>query len=257
MNGYMKSDTTKTLPTLPVDSNRILAYRERCQKPRHMEEIWSWFVLRRISIYITLLLSRTPLTPNGISWLSLLFFTLTGWLLLTGEPWGWLLAVVSYNLGYLCDCMDGELARIKGVTSQRGVFLDTLIRALSIPVWSAAAWMVPHAFGWMEWGLGVATWAYVMILVATLALLVPLSYNYVHVKTDENDPVSAMRTQSNKMEWIAFLTGMPGYFAFLPAVTIVEMWLEWPLVAAFTAAFLVVLALKTLLRLYLTTSKLS
>lgn len=257
MNGYMEKDTIKTLPTLPVDSNRILAFRERCQKPRHMEEIWSWFVLRRVSIYITLLLSRTPLTPNGISWFSLLFFALTGWLLLPGEPWGWLLAAISYNLGYLCDCMDGELARIKGVTSQRGVFLDTLIRALSIPVWSAAAFMVPSAFGWTEWGLGAASWGYVMVVVATLALLVPLSYNYVHVKTDENDPVSEMRTQSPLMEWIAFLTGMPGYFALLPVMTIVEMLINQPVVAAFTAAFLVMFAVKTFLRLYLTTSKLS
>ncbi|MDR6225877.1 CDP-alcohol phosphatidyltransferase family protein [Desmospora profundinema] len=253
----MKRDTEKKLPTLPVDSGRILAYRERCQKPRHMEEIWSWFVLRRISIYVTLMLSRTPLTPNGISWISLLFFGLTGWFLLTGNPWGWLLAVLSYNLGYLCDCMDGELARIKGITSDRGVFLDTLIRALSIPVWSAAALMIPPAFGWGEWGLAAASWVYGIVLVSTLALLVPLSFNYIHVKRDENDPVSYMRTQSGVMEWIAFLTGMPGYFAMLPLVILADALTGMPVMAGFTAVFLLMLAAKTFLRLYLTTSKLN
>jgi phosphatidylglycerophosphate synthase len=253
----MKIRTERKLPTLPVDSDAVLAYRKQCQKPRQMEEIWSWFVLRRISIYVTLWISRTPLTPNGISWLSLFFFALTGWLLLLGEPRGWLLAVLAYNLGYLCDCVDGELARVKGITSERGVFLDTLIRAMSIPVWGAAALMIPPAFGWIDGGLLPATWVYAVMTMATLALLVPLSFNYVQVKTDEQDPVSTMRTQSPVMEWVAFLTGMPGYFAMLPLATLAQVWSGWPVTAGFTAAFLIVLTLKTILRLYLTTSKLT
>lgn len=57
-------------PTLPLDSEKVLHYRGQCQKPREQEEIWSWFVLRRLSIYVTLALNHTFVTPNAISWLS-------------------------------------------------------------------------------------------------------------------------------------------------------------------------------------------
>ncbi|MFC4075607.1 CDP-alcohol phosphatidyltransferase family protein [Salinithrix halophila] len=250
----MKNATAKKLPTLPVDSERILEYRSICQKSRQYEEIWSWYVLRRISIYITAVLSRTRITPNGISWFGLLFFILTGWLMATGDPMLLLAAVVTYNLGYLCDCVDGELARLTKVTSNLGVFLDTLIRAISIPM------LVGFALGLYRmagWGLAGVTVLYLAALIATLALLVPLAYNYIHLKSDENDPVSDMRTSSAKMEWIAFFTGMPGFFALLPITVVLELLSGFPATGPFIIGFLTVTALKTLLRLYLTTSKLS
>ncbi|WP_169713708.1 CDP-alcohol phosphatidyltransferase family protein [Paludifilum halophilum] len=252
----MNSDTIKKLPTLPVDSRRILEYRAVCQKPRRFEEIWSWYVLRRVSIYVTLILSRTPITPNGVSWFSLLFFILTGWLMLTGEPWGFLLAVVAYNLGYLCDCLDGELARLKKVTSEKGVFLDTLIRALSIPVFISFVLTLMMQTSGGPLSLFAASGIYAVGLVATLALLVPLSFNFIRLKSDENDPVSDMRTSSVKMEWIAFLTGMPGFFALLPVCVGIGAWMGVPAVPFLIIVFLASLTLKTLLRLYLTISKL-
>src|SRR5690606_37610287 len=136
--GIMK-ELRKNLPTLPVDSAKILEYRVQCQKPRRKEDLWSWYVLRRISIYITLLLRRTPITPNAVTWLSLFFFILSGWLMLWTKPWAMLTAVLAYNLGYLCDCIDGELARLRGKTGRLGVFLDTLIRYTSIPILAAFA----------------------------------------------------------------------------------------------------------------------
>ncbi|QKG83475.1 CDP-alcohol phosphatidyltransferase family protein [Kroppenstedtia pulmonis] len=253
----MNKDTIKKLPTLPVDSPKILELRSLCQKPRQFEEIWSWYVLRRYSIYITALLRKTFVTPNLISWFSLLFFILTGWLMLLGGPWGFLAAVVAYNLGYLCDCLDGELARLKKVTSSQGIFLDTLIRAMSIPIFASFAMVLVPVSGWGYLSLEAATGIYIITLIATLALLVPLSFNYIKLKVDENDPVSEMRTASSKMEWIAFLTGMPGFFAFLPVAVILDVWTQQAVTSVLIVGFLFVLTLKTLLRLYLTISKLN
>ncbi|SMO74614.1 CDP-alcohol phosphatidyltransferase family protein [Melghirimyces algeriensis] len=247
---------TKTLPTLPVDSETILSYRSLCQKPRHFEEIWSWYVLRRISIYLTVVLSRTPVTPNGISWASLVFFAVTGWFLLPGEVWGYGLAILFYNLGYLCDCLDGELARMNRVTSRLGVFLDTLIRAMSIPILTAVSLGLLKNTGWMGLDLVSATLVYIAALIGTLALLIPLAYNYVGLKADENDPVSDMRTTSSLMEWVAFFTGMPGFFAILGPLAAIEWLLGMTWTPYLFFGFLIVTALKTVVRLYLTTSKL-
>ncbi|SDX09633.1 Phosphatidylglycerophosphate synthase [Marininema mesophilum] len=251
----MKNVTAKKLPTLPVDSERILEYRSICQKPRQSEEIWSWYVLRRISIYVTVALSRTRITPNGVSWLSLFFFILCGWMLATGEV-SWLLgAVVAYNLGYLGDCLDGELARLTKVTSRLGVFLDTLIRAISIPMTVGMALGVYRLWS-AELSLITVTLIYLAALMGTLALLVPLAYNYINLKSDENDPVSDMRTTSTRLEWIAFFTGMPGFFALLPLAIVVEWIVDVPFISGWVLLYLTVMAMKTMIRLYLTTLKL-
>ena len=67
--------------------------------------------MRRLSPYLTRLLLRTPLTPNGVTWLMIAvglaaaaLLTLPGLLPAIG-------AVVLIQLQLLLDCSDGELAR--------------------------------------------------------------------------------------------------------------------------------------------------
>lgn len=249
----MKPNLNKTAyPTLPLDTERIRTYRRRCQKPREQEEIWTWYVLRRLSIYVTLLLMRTTVTPNAVTWLGFLFFMLTGWLIVLGEPLTILLAVVSYNIGYMCDCIDGELARLKNSISRRGYFIDTLIRASSIPIITAVAIVLLSRSGALVLsGLG-ATVLYVGIVLATLALLVPLAYNLTFSEREESDPVGDMRLQSRRMDWLAFFLGLPGLFAILPIGVLVETVFSVPFITLVFAIFLGLFSLKTLARLYMT-----
>lgn len=237
-------------PTLPLDSKRVLTYRSQCQKPRELEEIWSWFVLRRVSIYVTMLLNRTAVTPNAISWLSVIFFVLTGWLLALGEPLTYVLAVISYNAGYMCDCIDGELARLKNVTSRRGYFLDVLIRACSIPIILAIALAL---LDWGQWAsvLTVSV-IYAIAVLATMALLVPLGFQLTYSEAQEGDPVGDMRLQSRRAEWLAFFLGLPGFFAVLLIGVIVETAWNVPFNTVFFTVFLSLFAVKTVLRLYIT-----
>lgn len=247
----MKHNSTE-YPTLPLDSERVMSYRSRCQKPRELEEIWSWFVLRRVSIYVTILLSRTRVTPNGVSWFGIIFFILTGWLMAMAETWSYLLAVISYNAGYMCDCVDGELARLKNVTSRRGFFLDTLIRACSIPI------VVSFALALFGSGLTSAvevSVVYAIAVLATLALLVPLAFHLTYSEAKEHDPVGDMRVQSRRAEWLAFFLGLPGFFAILPVGVAVEAMWGVPFNTIFFTVFLSLFSLKTLARLYITYSR--
>lgn len=240
----------KNLPTLPVDSAEILEYRARCQKPRRKEDLWTWYALRRISIYVTLLLRSTPITPNAVTWFSLLFFILSGWFMLGANPWAMLTAVLAYNLGYLCDCVDGELARLKGTTSRQGVFIDTLIRYTSIPILAALALAIHALTAETPLGLWSASGIYLTTLVATMGLAIPFAYNYTNATTDGSDPVGDMRTTSFFWECVAFVTGLPGFFAMLPLVLGLEYLLDLNLTVWFIASFLVLWGVKTAFRLY-------
>src|SRR3712207_1115558 len=82
--------------------------------------------MRRISPYVTRILLRTRITPNGVTWLMILMGAAAGFaLLLPGWP-GAVLAVLCTQLQMLFDCSDGELARWRGRFSAAGVFLDKL-----------------------------------------------------------------------------------------------------------------------------------
>ena len=43
------------LPTTFLDNETILSYRKQSQSLSYKEDLWSWYVLRRISIYITII----------------------------------------------------------------------------------------------------------------------------------------------------------------------------------------------------------
>ncbi|MCS1352009.1 CDP-alcohol phosphatidyltransferase family protein [Mechercharimyces sp. CAU 1602] len=242
-------------PTLPFDSDEIIALRKECQKPRALEDIWTWYILRRVSIYCAKWLSKTAITPNAISWMSLFFFFMTGMMMIFGTGGAYLLAALFYNLGYMADCVDGEVARIKGITSQKGAFLDTLIRAMSIPMLTSFALPLSNLFGQpitLEMGMLI----YLAVLVSTMALLVPLSFHLVQAKAAESDPVTDMRKNSWRNEWIAFLTGLPGFFAMIVLVVAAEAMISIPLTSYLIVFFLLILLAKTMARLYFTISAL-
>lgn len=246
----MKKNETVVFPTLPLDSERVRQIRSRCQKPREQEEIWSWFVLRRISIYVTLVLLKIAVKPNTVSWISVILFLAAGGCMLAAEPWAYVLAVVCYNLAYLCDCVDGELARLTGVTSRKGFFIDTLIRATSIPL--IVSFALSLATGSAALSVAAARFVYVVAVVATFALLVPFAYHLTDGNRKGTDPVGAMRTASRRNEWIAFWTGLPGFFAALLPVLLFEKITGTPTVSFYGIIFLSVFLLKTVLRLYIT-----
>ncbi len=80
--------------------------------------------IRKASPYLTRQLIRTPITPNGVTWLMILsgvaaagVLALPGVLAAAG-------AAALIQLQILLDCSDGELARWRNVRSPTGVYLD-------------------------------------------------------------------------------------------------------------------------------------
>lgn len=81
-------------------------------------------VYREIGHPLAKILAKTPLTPNHVTYLALMFNVLAGVSLIKGSYLFYLLAVLFLQLGHLLDFVDGSLARIKKMSSLRGAWLD-------------------------------------------------------------------------------------------------------------------------------------
>ncbi|RCS95740.1 CDP-alcohol phosphatidyltransferase family protein [Brevibacterium aurantiacum] len=94
-------------------------------RSRKNAEHWTaQLYLRHISIYFTMLLVRTRISANGVTGMMILAgWCIAGSLLIPGI-WGALLAVFFSQVQMYIDCCDGEVARWRGTSGAKGVFLD-------------------------------------------------------------------------------------------------------------------------------------
>ncbi len=135
---------------------------------RNSGEHWAGrLYMRRLSPYLTRLLLRTPITPNGATWLMILagvaaaaVLTLPGILPAVG-------AVLLIQLQLMLDCSDGELARWTNRKSPVGVYLDRLghyVTEAALPIGLG----IRADGGWDALG----GWTTLGLVVAVLVLLV-------------------------------------------------------------------------------------
>ncbi|MFZ2029429.1 MAG: CDP-alcohol phosphatidyltransferase family protein [Vitreimonas sp.] len=83
-------------------------------------------LLRRVTVWLTLASIPTPITPNQITLLGNAISIGAAVLAATGDP-RWLpTAGIALLIGYVLDCMDGELARAREQSSRLGIHLEHL-----------------------------------------------------------------------------------------------------------------------------------
>ncbi|GGO18375.1 transferase [Microbispora rosea subsp. aerata] len=92
---------------------------------RRSGEHWAGLLyMRRLSIYATWLLAKTPISPNQVTGLMIVCGVAAGVVLALPGFWAALGAALLIQVYLLLDCSDGELARWTGRTSITGVYLD-------------------------------------------------------------------------------------------------------------------------------------
>lgn len=87
----------------------------------------SWFgrrVTRRLSPYVTWLFLRLGISANQCSVLRVVLVFAIGPLFLLPNPVWWIVAVFARYGTVVLDCVDGELARLRGTASPEGTFVD-------------------------------------------------------------------------------------------------------------------------------------
>ncbi|MDR8408492.1 CDP-alcohol phosphatidyltransferase family protein [Nonomuraea sp. 3-1Str] len=107
----------------------VAELRRVAQPAGHLErrngEHWAGVLyMRRMSIYVTWLMTKTPVTPNQLTWVMTLAGVAAGVVLALPGFWAVVVAALLVQVYLLLDCSDGELARWTGKTSLTGVYLD-------------------------------------------------------------------------------------------------------------------------------------
>lgn len=115
-------DERPSRPT--VDQIRAVVHPPEVTDRANAEHWTSARYLRRLSVYVTAVVVRTPISANGVTLLMIIAGFLAGPALLLPGVWGPLVAVLLTQLQMLLDCSDGEVARWRRASSPRGVFLD-------------------------------------------------------------------------------------------------------------------------------------
>jgi len=100
-----------------------------CQKPDH-RRVGNWMArrfARPVALRITRIVAPLGITANFatvVAWAFGLFAAIAfGW----GSVFGWLVGAVLFQVWYLLDHVDGQLARLRGTASLDGVQLDYLM----------------------------------------------------------------------------------------------------------------------------------
>jgi phosphatidylglycerophosphate synthase len=159
---------------------------------RNSGEHWAGrLYVRRLSPYLTRLLLRTPITPDGVTWLMILAgLAAAAALTIPGLP-GAILAVALIQLQILLDCSDGELARWLERKSPVGVYLDRIghwLTEAALPI----ALGIRADGGWGEGG----TYTTLGLVIAVLVLLVKGESALVTVARAESGRLPASDTQA-------------------------------------------------------------
>ena len=115
----------------------------RTRKPNDI--LWNRFVARPLAAVVVVPLARTGITPNQVTFATLPVFLAGAAVLALLPNWGALIAGAAIiELSYVLDCADGQLARLKGMSSPVGAHLDflmdelkafTLVAAIAIRLW--------------------------------------------------------------------------------------------------------------------------
>jgi phosphatidylglycerophosphate synthase len=104
------------------------AYR-RTSKPKDI--LWNKLVARPLAAVIIVPLARTRVTPNQVTLATLPVFLIGAAMLIAWPTWGALCGGAALlELSYVLDCADGQLARLKGISSPVGAHLDFLMDEL-------------------------------------------------------------------------------------------------------------------------------
>src|SRR5579863_5627995 len=94
----------------------------------------NWFtehVARPPAAVVVYALRGTRVTPNQVTFASAALAAVACAMIATLPGWGWLVAAAAvFELSFVLDCADGQLARLRKLASPRGHLLDFLMDEL-------------------------------------------------------------------------------------------------------------------------------
>lgn len=129
------------------------------------------YLYRPVSMPLTKLLVWTPVTPNQISYFVAALVALGCWITAHRDMELALLGTVVVLIASYIDCCDGEVARVKLLSSRFGAWIDTVVDELSsVGYMIALGWHCHLYFGPDYLHLGFDPWTVGMVVGAATYL---------------------------------------------------------------------------------------
>lgn len=103
------------------------------------DEWWSSFVTSPLAIAINyVVVDFKFLTPNIITLFSFIIAIIAAMFIITGGTISFIIAALLIHLSHILDCMDGQMARYRKISSPSGSFFDKLTDHLQVTIWFGA-----------------------------------------------------------------------------------------------------------------------
>ncbi len=143
----------------------------------------SRWINRPLSARLSKYLVRTQITPNQITVVSFLMSLMGAAFLFLGTYAAGALGGVLIQAGSVVDGCDGEVARLKGIATPRGAWLDTMLDryadlAVTLAIVGAYARHFPGAFPWVI-GMVAAT-GFILVSYVTKEFVLRHKSDYPH-----------------------------------------------------------------------------
>lgn len=182
--GGVRGVTHGTIARHPVTSpaERRAAEKHLFKIVHKPQDNWlTRYLFRPISGPLTKLAVKTPITPNQVTYLTAVMVAIGVWLTIDHPVLGALTIVAASYV----DCVDGEVARLKLMSSKLGGWLDTIVdEASTVAQLAALGW---HCHLWwnraegshLSWSMDGWVIALAVGLVASLVSIYCIYYNII------------------------------------------------------------------------------
>ena len=104
------------------------------------DEWWSSFVTAPLGILANYCAVEVSwITPNRITAASFLVAVVATLAIIVGGTWWFIAAAILIHLSHVLDCMDGQMARYRQVSSPVGSYYDRITDQVQVTLWFGAA----------------------------------------------------------------------------------------------------------------------
>ena len=129
------------------------------QSKKSRDNFWTEWISRPPAAVLVWLLRNTRVTPNQVSFGAIFVAALGAAMLIWWRTWpGLIVAGLTFQLAYIIDCVDGQLARITQQSSPVGALLDFMLDEVKafmvLGAASARLWLQTADARFLVWGLG-------------------------------------------------------------------------------------------------------
>jgi|GEM_PF-3397538 len=246
----------KNRPGIPLEPEFVRNMREKLQPPSEKNVAFASVISRRFSIYFTMVFLKLKTHPDNITLMMIVAGIASAFFLMFDYV---ALAVVLFNLWFILDCSDGEVARSLPTTSGLGGRLDLMAHLIGHPLYIVAFTLY----------LAPISGDYIYILAVlycasdiTLRLLsfIPDSLSSeIELNSATEYHIS---NASKKLYFMRLVLDYPNFLMFATFTLLVDYWLNWNLTAVLfciyaggTVLIVWVVKIKKLMRLYMNSQR--